>query len=172
LSTYVDALREAMSLCAAQPRSIITGQAVACAGTAMRGTLDHIPLDKLLEFPVAEEMQMGHAIGVSLAGGLPITCYPRQNFLLLAINQLCNHLDKIPLYSDYRPRVIIRTAVAHDKPMDPGAQHLGDYSLALRSMCSTVHVECLMGAEQIVPAYQRAIDRKGSSLLIEYARLY
>ncbi len=100
------------------------GQAVVDAGTAMSTTLQHIPIEKRLELPVAEEMQLGMAIGMSLSGALPICIYPRFNFLLLAVNQLVNHLDKLPLYSTYRPKVLIRTAVATGYPLDPGPQHL------------------------------------------------
>ena len=48
----------------------------------------------MIELPVAEEMQMGMSFGMSLDGTIPISIYPRWNFLLCAINQLVNHLDK------------------------------------------------------------------------------
>lgn len=172
MTPYLQALCDAMSLCAAQHGAVILGQAVRYPGTAMYSTVEHLREDVRLELPVAESLQLGMSTGIALAGGLPISIYPRINFLLEATGQLVSHLAKLPLYSEYRPKVIIRTAVAHDKPMDPGPQHLGDYSHALRIMCPSIHMECLMGADQVVPAYQRAIERDGSSLLVEYARLY
>ena len=36
------------------------------------GTLEEIPLERRLEMPVAEELQMGMSIGMSLLGYLPI----------------------------------------------------------------------------------------------------
>lgn len=161
-----------MDLLAKQPRSIFLGQAVGCAGTGMTASFANVPRGKLLELPVAEDMQMGMAIGLSLAGELPISVFPRINFLLCAVNQLVSHLDKLPVYSAYKPKVIIRTAVAAVTPLDPGAQHLGDYTEALRMMLKTVKVMPLDAAEQIVPAYRLAMEHDGSTLLVEYARLY
>ena len=92
---YSDELTKAMDFLAKDSRTIFLGQAVEYPGTAMTNTLKNIPKNKLYELPVAEEMQMGMAIGFAINGSVPITIYPRWNFLLLAANQLINHLDKI-----------------------------------------------------------------------------
>lgn len=153
-----------------QQDTMFLGQAVAYPGTSMTGTLENVPKEKLLEFPVAEDMQMGASIGLSLAGYVPISIYPRWNFLLLATNQIVNHLDKLTLISDYRPKVIIRTAVATPVPLDPQAQHLGNYSEAFRLMLKTVEVIELLEADEIVDAYQWAWDRDDgrSTLIVEH----
>lgn len=169
---YFDNLCRAMEMCAAEPRSIFIGQAVAYPGTAMTNTFKNVPREKLLEFPVAEDMQLGVATGMSLNGDLPVCVYPRINFLLLAVNQLVLHLDKLPLYSKYRPRVLIRTAIATDIPMDPGPQHLGDFTQALRWMCRTVEVVRLPTAADIIPEYERALKRNGSTVLVELSEMY
>lgn len=161
-----------MSLVAAHPKAMFIGQAVSCAGTAMRRTLEHIPPEKLLEFPVAEDCQLGFCTGLALGGFLPVCIFPRWNFLLLAASQLILHLDKIPLYSAYRPRVIIRTAVATRDPLDPGPQHLGDFSAAYRLMLDTVRVVRLQTAADVVPYYREAMERDGSTLLVEEMELY
>lgn len=163
-----------MELIGAHPRAVFMGQAVGCAGTAITRTLAGVPRDKLVELPVAEDMQMGMAIGAALNGDLPVTIYPRVNFLLLAMSQLVLHLDKLPLYSrgGFTPRVIVRTAVATPVPMDPGPQHLGDFTDALRSMLETVTVVRLDAADRIVPEYLAAAERRGSSLIIERTELY
>lgn len=172
MSAYFDALRAAMLMLADEPRAIFMGQAVACPGTAMSNTFKGIAPERLLEMPVAEDMQLGMAIGMSLAGDLPVCCYPRINFLLLATNQLVLHLDKLPVYSGWRPRVIIRTAIATPVPLDPGPQHLGDFTDALRLMLTTVEVVRLDAADRIVPEYGKAMRREGSTLLIERTELY
>jgi pyruvate/2-oxoglutarate/acetoin dehydrogenase E1 component len=169
---YFDELCRAMELVAEYPRSIFMGQAVAVKGTAMTDTFKNVPREKLLELPVFEDAQLGMATGMALAGDLPVCIYPRFNFLLLAINQLVLHLDKLPLYSGFKPKVIIRTAIATPIPIDPGPQHLGDYSHAIRHMLSTVHVDRLWDPASVVPSYQRALDRNGSSLLIELTENY
>jgi pyruvate/2-oxoglutarate/acetoin dehydrogenase E1 component len=161
-----------MTLLGERENSVFLGQAVACPGTSMTGTLKGVPREKLIELPVAEEMQMGMSIGISLSGGLPISIYPRWNFLLLATNQIVNHLDKLSLYSGYRPRVIIRTAIATPEPLDPGPQHLGDFGKAFRAMLKTVEVRELRYVEEIVPAYMRAADADHSTILVEETALY
>ena len=42
--------------------TIFIGQAVEVPGTAMSNTLKNVPKKKLLELPVAEEMQMGMSL--------------------------------------------------------------------------------------------------------------
>ena len=172
--SYFDELTRAMGLLAKDPKIIFMGQSVAFPGTAMFRTLVDVPKNQLLELPVAEDMQMGMAIGMSLAGYLPICIFPRWNFLLLALNQLVNHLDKLPLMSKngYRPKVIIRTAIATPNPLDPGPQHLGDYTAAVSSMLSTVNVVRLEQASEIVVAYDQAIRRDNSSLIVERMDCY
>ena len=163
---YHSELCKAMSMLA-DAGAVFVGQAVACDGTAMRSTLKHLPPQQLLEFPVAENMQLGFCTGIAMAGGLPVCCFPRINFMLECVSQLVQHLDKIPLYSAWRPRVIVRTAVATNKPLDPGVQHVGDYEMAFRHMLKTVNVVRIANAEVIVPIYEHAMKREGSSLIIE-----
>jgi pyruvate/2-oxoglutarate/acetoin dehydrogenase E1 component len=81
---YFDELCRAMEFLARDERTMFLGQAVACPGTAMTNTLKNVPHDKLLELPVTEELQMGVSTGLALTGLVPVTIYPRWNFLLCA----------------------------------------------------------------------------------------
>lgn len=171
MSPYLSALRDAMSLCA-ERGAVFLGQAVRYPGTAMYQTLEHLPEECRVEMPVAESMQLGLCTGASLAGQLTVSVYPRINFLLEATSQLVQHLDKLPLYSGWRPKVIIRTAVAHHEPLDPGPQHLGDYSEALSAMLKSVAVYWLRDHSDVVPAYELALQKPNSTILVEYARFY
>lgn len=159
-----------------QRGTMFLGQAVECPGTSMTGTLAGVPKEKLYEMPVAEDMQMGASIGLALAGFVPISIYPRWNFLLLATNQIVNHLDKLSIYSNggYNPKVIIRTAVASNKPLDPQAQHLGNYSYAFRQMLRTVRVVEIQEPSDIMPAYQLAYERDDgcSTLIVEHTERF
>lgn len=180
--TYLDRLTAAMTELGCDPRTLFMGQAVAYPGTAMTKTFEGVPRDQLLELPVMEDTQLGMAIGLSLQGYLPVCVYPRINFLLLAMNQLVLHLDALPRYSDYRPKVIIRTAVASSVPLNPGAQHLGDYSIAIETALQesariaasrvNVGVERLLFADQIAGAYGAARNSGRSTILVEYHSLY
>jgi pyruvate/2-oxoglutarate/acetoin dehydrogenase E1 component len=172
MGTYYEELRNAMTMLAKYPRSIFLGQSVREKGTGMTDSFSAVSREKLLELPVAEDLQLGLSIGLALDGMLPVSVYPRWNFLLLATNQLVLHLDKLPLYSAYKPKVIIRVAVGTDKPLDPGPQHLSDYSAAFRLMLRTVEIVQLKNAAEIVPAYRAAAEDNGSTILVEYPSEY
>lgn len=170
---YLAALTEAMAELGARPDALFLGQAVRYPGTGMHQTFQQVPTDRLVELPVMENAQLGFATGLALAGYLPICIVPRVNFLLEATSQLVQHLDKLPLYGNgYAPRVLIRTAVATDRPLDPGPQHLGDYTAALRAMLSTVQVRELLHADQVLSAYREAARSPHSTILVEYHHLY
>ena len=171
--TYRDEITKAMTALGRRPDTVFLGQAVAYPGTAMYGTLEGVPMEKRVELPVMEDAQLGMAIGMSLQGLLPVCIYPRMNFLLLAMNQLVLHLDKLPLYGNgYKPKVIVRTAVAHHEPMNPGVQHLGDYTNEIGDMLETVRVRELTLTSNVRWFYQEAADYDGSTLLIERMSLY
>ncbi len=164
--SYRSALAAAMEELAKDSRVVFIGQGVADPGTFMSMTLTDIPIEQRIEFPVAEEMQLGASIGMALDGLVPVSIFPRWNFLVLAANQLVNHLDKM------QPHVIVRVGVGSTKPLDPGPQHKGDFTDAFRLMMPNTHIERLDHAEQIIPAYRMALDRDGPSILVEIADYY
>ena len=165
--SYFDELCSAMDYMAEKPETIFIGQAVAYPGTAMFNTLKNVPNNKRLELPVAEEMQMGMSAGLSLSGLIPISIFPRWNFLLCAISGLVNHLDKYSILSDYQPHVIIRTGIGSVYPLDPQYQHKGDFTEAIQSMCRTVKVKRLENPEDIVDSYIEAYNNPGVYLMCE-----
>lgn len=171
---YFQELTATMAMLGQRPNTLFMGQAVKYPGTAMFRSLEGVPDSKKLELPVAEDMQLGMALGMSLEGVLPICIYPRINFLLLAINQLVLHLDKLPVYSNggYMPKVIIRTAVATDQPLNPGAQHLGNFAHQLSQMLAYVRVVEVISPDKVMPAYERAARLAWSTLIVEYMDLY
>ncbi len=173
---YFDELKKSMEWLAEKSDTMFLGQAVADKGTAMTNTVADIAKEKLLEMPVTEEMQMGISIGLAVNGTIPISIYPRWNFLILAANQLVNHLDKIPLYSngDFKPKVIIRTSIGSKRPIDPQIQHTGDFSEAFKLMLDSVEVVVLEEPEQIFPAFQKAYLREDgkSTIIVEYGDYY
>ena len=167
---YFDELKRAMDLLGSNPNTIFIGQAVECAGTGMTNTLKDVPSDKKLEMPVCEDLQAGIANGLALEGKIPVSIYPRWNFLLLGINQIVNHLDKIPEISSFKTKVIIRTSIGSERPMHPQHQHVGDFTDAFRLMMKNVEVIRLDEPEQIFPAYKRALERADgkSTILVEW----
>lgn len=159
-----------MSWLSDQPDTLFLGQSVLYEGTGLYDTLEHLPENKRMEFPVAENFQMGFSIGMALNGIVPVSCFPRWNFLLCAADQLVNHLDKLYKMSDggYDPKVIIRVAVGSETPVDPQDQHKGNFSDAFRSMLNYVTVVELTDPTKIVDSYVDAYRRKGSTILVEF----
>lgn len=119
---------------------------------------------------------MGMTTGMALAGQIPVSIFPRWNFLLCGLSQLVNHLDKVQVMSSggFRTKAIVRTGIGAERPLHPQHQHVGDYTEAIRSMCSTIEVIRLDEPEDIFPAYQRALlrDDGRSTLLVEYGDYY
>lgn len=173
---YFDEIKRTMEWVAAQPRTIFLGQTVGGPGTFMYSTLKDIPKEKALEMPVNESFQMQFSIGLALAGYIPVSVYPRQNFLLLATADMVNMLDKIPAISSktWVPKVIIRVASGPDSPVHPGHQHVGNYAEGFRKMFSWIEVVELNEPEEVFPAYRHALERSDnkSTLIIEHGNFY
>jgi pyruvate/2-oxoglutarate/acetoin dehydrogenase E1 component len=142
----------------------------------MSKTFSDIHRSKLIELPVEEEFQLGLAIGMSLNNLVPICVYPRWNFLLLAVNQLVNHLDKVQELngSNSKSKVIIRTAVGSESPMYPGPQHIGDFTEAFKLMFRNISVHKLENKNDVFETYKHAFERDDgvSSLIIELSDRY
>lgn len=163
--TFARAVNDAMRMLAADPRTVFVGQSVAYDGAAIYHSLDGVPMDKRLEFPVVENLQLGYCVGLSLTGKLPICIFPRMDFMLLAMDALVNHLDKLPGFG-WHPKVIIRTRVGQKKPLDAGPQHSNDYTEAFRLMMK-IPVWRVTNAGAVSDAYARALDYNGSCLIVE-----
>jgi pyruvate/2-oxoglutarate/acetoin dehydrogenase E1 component len=174
--TYFDELKRTMEWMAQQPKTFFLGQTVAGPGTFMYQTLRDLPPEKTLEMPINESFQMQFSIGLALSGYIPISVYPRQNFLLLATSDMVNMLDKIPAMScgSVVPKMIIRTASGPDAPVHPGHQHVGNYAQAFRKMFTWIDVVELEEPEEIFPAYKRALERDDNkaTLIIEHGNYY
>ena len=165
--TFKQSVTDAMTMLAQNHMALFVGQSVRYDGQAQFDTFSGVPMEKRIEMPVVEDFQLGFCTGLSLQGYLPICFYPRMDFLLLAANQLVNHLDKIPLMSGYRPKVIIRTVVGQTKPLNAGLQHTQDHTEALRLMLKTVRIDQVRYADEVIPAYQRALDSEHSTIVVE-----
>jgi len=169
---YFEELKRSMEWLGSQSGVVFLGQAVKVPGTGMSNTLESVGQELRIELPVAEDMQMGMSIGMAITGLVPVSIYPRWNFLLLAVNQLVNHLDRMPHISNegFNPRVIIRTSIGSERPLHPQHQHIGDFTDAFRLILEYVDVVRLDEPQDIFPAYQHAYERSDgrSTLLVEY----
>ena len=109
---------------------------------------------------------------LALDGNIPVSIFPRWNFVLLAMNQLINHLDKVNIMSNngFKTKAIIRTGVGSQRPLHPQYQHIGDFTDMVRKMCSSLDVIQLNEPEDIFPSYKKALDRDDgrSTILVEF----
>lgn len=170
---YRDELIKAMEMLSQDERTIFIGQTVAYPGSRFTyGTLEKVPQEKRIEMPVTENMQMGISTGLALAGYIPISIYPRVDFLLYAGDQLVNHLDKLNERSQgrFNPKVIIRAVIGGRNPY-PGPQHCQDHTEAFRLMLTNVDVVRIDDAIQILPTYRSALESSRSTLVIEQGDL-
>ena len=116
---YFDELKRSMEYLGKKKDTIFIGQAVEVPGTAMSNTLKKINKKKLLELPVAEDMQMGMTLGLSMDKNVTISIFPRWNFLLYGVSQLINHIDKFKIMcgKEIVPKIIIRTGIGSQRPL-------------------------------------------------------
>lgn len=163
---YKKALSLAMQELATDRRVVFLGQGVRDPGTFMSTTLTDVPLEKRIELPVAEELQLGMSIGMSLAGYVPVSIFPRWNFFVVAASQAINHLDKM------RSHVIVRVGVGSTAPLDPGPQHKGDMTEAFRLLMPNTTIVRLESADSIASEYRAALHRLGPTILVEIADAY
>ena len=171
---YKEQVFKGMELLNSHPKTIFIGQAVEYKGTSLTHQVKKFPKDKLLELPVAEELQAGMALGLALEGYIPVSIYPRMNFIILAMNQIVNHLDKWEAMSvgQSKPKIIMKAVVGSQYPLDPGHQHNANYAECFKSACTNINVVELLYPEQVLPAYEQALSSDISTIIIEHGDLY
>ena len=166
--SYLAELTNAMGYLAADARTLFVGQAVAYTGQAAFPSFAKVPMERRIEMPVVENFQMGFCTGLSLEGFIPLCFFPRMDFLIIAMDQLVNHLDKLPLMG-WKPKVIIRTAIGSDYPLNPGPQHTQNHIAGLRHMLNPGRIAIIEieKTEDIMPAYKRALNLPQSCIVVE-----
>ena len=174
MANYKDELVKANNLLA-EKGYIFLGQNMKFGGTSQFHMVKHLPESQRWELPVTEEMQMGMSLGMSMNDINICSVYHRFDFLILGINQLVNHIDKIRIMSDGQFKakgLIIKTCIGSTKPMMPGPQHSQDYTEAFKLMFKDIKVVKLESPEQIVPAYTEAMESDTPTLIVEIPDLY
>lgn len=157
--TYKQYLINEMAKLANNPNVIFLGYNVKF-GHQFYGTLVDVPQDKRIEMPVAENLIMGVAIGMALEGYIPIVCIERMDFLWACADQIINHLDKAEELGWPQLKLIIRTCVCGNKPLDPGCQHLGNYQDIFSRLLKNVNVHNSWDLATVMPCPQMIIERR------------
>ena len=77
---YFDELQRSMEFLGKKKDTLFIGQAVEVPGTAMSILLKN--KNKLVELPVAEEMQMGITLGLAMEKNIPISIFQGGIFIV------------------------------------------------------------------------------------------
>ena len=169
--TYKDEITKGNTEIGKDPKTRFIGYGLK-KGRAM-GTLKDVPEDQILEMPVAENLLLGVAIGMSLTGLKPVVFIERMDFLMNCMDALVNHLDKIKNISrdEFDPKVIIRCIVGNTKkPLYTGATHVQDFSDVLRKMVN-IPVYQLTDPGMAKVTYSVVPERAKSAIIVEYKDL-
>ncbi|MBM3252760.1 MAG: alpha-ketoacid dehydrogenase subunit beta [Candidatus Omnitrophica bacterium] len=96
--TYREAIKEALALIMKQDKSVfIMGEGVddptGVFGTTL-GLQKIFGKERVFDTPIAENTITGMALGAAITGMKPIVVHMRMDFLLLAMDQIVNHISK------------------------------------------------------------------------------
>jgi pyruvate/2-oxoglutarate/acetoin dehydrogenase E1 component len=137
------------------------------------GTLKYVPLSQKLETPVAENLMAGLAIGMSFEGFIPVLYYERHDFMLVAMDAIVNHIDKIERIShgQYKVPVIIRAVVADGGPFYSGPTHSQDFTNVFRAAVSFPVLDPVTGKD-VLNAFRSAVDSGKPAMIVERKSRY
>jgi pyruvate dehydrogenase E1 component beta subunit len=124
--TYSQAIYEATRLALADdPRVRVFGEGATDA-LGIYGTTKGLHQefkDRVWDMPLSEGLITGLGIGMALAGLRPIVIHPRNDFLLLGLDQLCNHAAKWRFMFGDKPRVPMTVRSVACRGWGSGSQH-------------------------------------------------
>ncbi len=169
---YKDAIKKSMEMLAEEDNTLFLGYNISF-GSYAYGTLKDIPSWKKIETPVAENLMMGLAMGLALEGYRPIVFFERHDFMLNSLDAIVNHLDKIPEMSkgQFKMPVIIRAAIGSKFPLNPGPQHVQDFSKTFRGIIK-FPIYDPQNSEEILSVYHTIKNSTNPSMIIEKKELY
>jgi hypothetical protein len=141
-------------------------------GDAM-GTLKEVSTEQKLETPVAENLMSGLAIGMSFEEFLPVIYFERHDFMMVAMDAIVNHVDKIERIShgEFKVPVIIRAVTADGGPFYSGITHSQDFTEVLKAAV-TFPVYDPKNGKEILEAFRNARDSKRPAIIVERKSRY
>ena len=125
--TYGEAICEAMHTALSDNSSVrVLGEGVTDS-SGIYGTTKNLDKefgsDRVFDVPLAESLITGIGIGMALLGLKPIVIHPRNDFLLLAMDQLCNQAAKWRYMFGDKINVPLVTRSIICRGWGSGAQH-------------------------------------------------
>ena len=169
--TYKEGIQKAMEDLGKKKDVVFLGEGLINA-ERIYNTLNAVPLTKCIEFPIAENLIMGSAIGLAIEGFRPVVIFQRMDFMTIAADAIINHLSLIPKMSGDRVKlpVIIRAIIGSRKEtFDIGMQHNKDLTGMFKPWIYTI---VLKEGMNIPHYYQIAYEGTSPVLMIEDRDLY
>lgn len=174
--SYQQAIAEAMrQALAGDERVRVFGEGVTDKAGTYGTTKDlHVEFgdDRVFDVPTAEGIITGMGVGMSLAGLRPIVIHPRNDFLLIGMDQIANHAAKWALMFGGRASAPIAIRTVACRGWGSAAQH----SQALHAMVA--HFPGLEVAVPFTPADAKgmllyaATEADGPVMLMEHKWLW
>ena len=141
-------------------------------GDAM-GTLKDVPQDQKIETPVAENLMVGLAIGMSFEGFKPVVYFERHDFMLVAADAIGNHVDKIERIShgEFKVPVVFKTVIDDGGLFYSGPTHSQDFTNVFRELVDfpVLHPE---SPEEALDMYRYAKDSDGPVMIVESKKFH
>ncbi len=168
--TYKQAVTESMTNLG-ENGSIFIGYSI-IPGDAM-GTTINVPYDQKIETPVAENLMVGLAIGMSFEGFKPVVYFERHDFMLVAADAIGNHVDKIERIShgEFKVPVILKTVVDDGGLFYSGPTHSQDFTSTFKEMVSFPVLEP-MTAGEVLSAYNFAASSSQPVMIVEHKKFH
>lgn len=135
--------------------------------------LNDVSDDKKIETPVAENLMMGLAIGMSLEGFRPVVYFERHDFMLCAADAIVNHVNHIERISggEFKTPVIIRSIVTDAGPFYAGPTHSQNFTEAFKNLVDFPIYTPKSGGE-VLNVYNLALSSNRPSLIVEHKNNY
>lgn len=127
LLTYRQALLEAQTQAMEiDPKVFLMGEGVDDPGGVFGSTLDlhkRFGRERVIDLPLAENGFTGVAIGAAITGMRPVVIHMRNDFLLLAMDQIINHAAKWRYMFGSRQHIPLTIRAIIGRGWGSGAQH-------------------------------------------------
>lgn len=130
--------------------------------------------DRVFSTSISESAIVGFGIGYSSIGGTVIIEIMFGDFITLTADQLINHCSKFSfLHSSSSPSIILRT------PIGGGRGYGATHSQSLEKIFGgipNIHIEQVSFMHSIHDAYEKALNRKGCTIIsepkLQYSKVY
>jgi pyruvate/2-oxoglutarate/acetoin dehydrogenase E1 component len=110
---------------------------------------------------------------MSFEGFTPVLYFERHDFMLVAMDAIGNHIDKIERIShgEFKVPIIIRAVEAFGGPFYSGPTHHQDFTNVLRALVSFPVLDPITGID-VLKAFKGAYESKKPAIIIERKSRY